>query len=449
VIRWLDRRVGGRGWAGAVLRKVFPDHPSFLLGEVALFCFIILIATGTFLTLFYRPDTTPVTYTGPYEALRGQEVSAAYESVLRLSFEVRAGMVMRQIHHWAALIFVAAVVVHMARVFFTGAFRRPREINWLVGIGLLVLALMMGFTGYSLPDDLLSGTGLRIAYSVLVSIPFLGPYIAFLAFGGEFPTESIISRLFVLHVMLLPGLLIALTGAHLGILWRQKHAQFKGPGRTEGNVVGRPFWPVQVFKSTGLLLLTAAVIAAIGGLIQINPVWVYGPFDATTVSAPAQPDWYMGWLEGAIRLFPAFEPTIFGVTIPSAFIPGVVLPGLFFAVLALWPFIEQRITGDYSEHHLLDDPRDVPVRTGIGVAGIVFVALLTLAGGNDVLALVFNVPIEAITWFFRVAVLVAPPLAGYLAYRMALELGRGRLHPFRRKRGVVLRRNPSGGFDES
>jgi ubiquinol-cytochrome c reductase cytochrome b subunit len=449
VIRWLDSRLGGRGLAGRVLRKVFPDHPSFLLGEIALFCFIILIATGTFLTLFYRPDATPVTYDGPYEALRGQEVSAAYESVLRLSFEVRAGMVMRQVHHWAALIFIAAVVVHMARVFFTGAFRRPREINWLVGIGLLVLALMMGFTGYSLPDDLLSGTGLRIAYSVLVSVPFIGPYVAFLAFGGEFPTESIISRLFVLHVMLLPGLLIALTGAHLGILWRQKHTQFKGPGRTENNVVGRPFWPVQVFKSTGLMLLTAAVIAVIGGLIQINPVWDYGPFDATTVSAPAQPDWYMGWLEGAIRLFPAFEPTIFGVTIPAAFIPGVVLPGLFFTVLALWPFIEQRITGDYSDHHLLDNPRDVPVRTGIGVAGIAFTALLTLAGGNDVIALIFNIPVDAITWFFRIAVFVAPPLAGYVGYRMALELGRSALHPLGRKKGVVLRRNQSGGFDES
>jgi ubiquinol-cytochrome c reductase cytochrome b subunit len=448
VIGWLDRRLGGRGWAGTVLRKVFPDHPSFLLGEIALFCFVILLATGTFLTLFYRPDTTTVVYTGPHLPLQGQEVSAAYESVLRLSFEVRAGMVMRQIHHWAALIFIASIVVHMARVFFTGAFRRPREINWLVGIGLLVLALMMGFTGYSLPDDLLSGTGLRIAYSVLVSIPFLGPYIAFLAFGGEFPTESIISRLFVLHVMLLPGLLIALIGAHLGILWRQKHTQFKGPGRTEHNVVGRPFWPVQVFKSTGLLLLTAAVIAVIGGLIQINPVWNYGPFDATTVSAPSQPDWYMGWLEGALRLFPAFEPTIFGVTIPSAFIPGVVMPGFFFTLLALWPFIEQRMTRDYSEHHLLDDPREAPVRTGIGAAGIVFVGLLTLAGGNDVLALVFNVPIGVITWFFRLGVFVAPPIAGYLAYRIAVELSRGDLHPLRRKRGVVLRRNPSGGFDD-
>jgi ubiquinol-cytochrome c reductase cytochrome b subunit len=447
VIGWLDARLGAETWARKALRKVFPDHWSFLLGEIALFCFVILVATGVFLTLFYRPDAQPVVYRGTYEPLQGHEVSAAYESVMRLSFDVRAGLVMRQIHHWAALVFIAAICVHMARVFFTGAFRRPREINWLVGMGLLFLALMMGFTGYSLPDDLLSGTGLRIAYSVLLSIPFLGPYIASLAFGGEFPTEGIISRLFVMHVMLFPAAIFGLVGAHLALLWHQKHTQFPGPGKTERNVVGPAFWPTQVFKSTGLMLLTAAVIAVIGGLVQINPIWEYGPFDPTTVSAPAQPDWYMGWLEGAIRLFPPLEPTLFGITIPSPFIPGVVLPGLFLTVLGLWPFIEQRITKDYAEHHLLDYPRDAPVRTGIGAAGITFAVVLTLAGGNDVLALVFDIPVEAITWFFRVAIFVIPPLIGYLAYRMSAELGAEGFHPFRRKRGVVLRRNAEGGFD--
>ena len=317
MLKWIDERLGAAHWARKGLRKVFPDHWSFLLGEIALFCFIILLLTGIYLTLFYRPDAAPVIYEGPYEPLRGREMSAAYESVLRLSYEVRAGLVMRQIHHWAALVFVAAIVVHMVRVFFTGAFRKPREINWMVGVTLLVLAIGMGFTGYSLPDDLLSGTGLRIAYSAVISIPFVGPYLGFLVFGGEFPTEGVISRLFVLHVMLLPAVLIALIGAHLGILWRQKHTQFAGKGRTEGNVVGKSFWPQQFFKSFGLMLLTGAALALLGGLVQINAVWNYGPFDASAVSAPSQPDWYVGWLEGAIRLFPAFEPTIFGVTIPS------------------------------------------------------------------------------------------------------------------------------------
>jgi len=448
MLKWIDERLGSASWARKGLRKIFPDHWSFLLGEVALFCFIVLLATGVYLTLFYRPDTAPVIYEGPYEPLRGQEMSAAYESVLRISYEVRAGLVMRQIHHWAALVFMASIVTHMIRVFFTGAFRKPREINWMVGVTLLVLGIGMGFSGYSLPDDLLSGTGLRIAYSAVISIPFIGPYLAFLVFGGEFPTEGVISRLFVLHVMLLPALIIGLITVHLAILWRQKHTQFAGKGRTERNVVGKSFWPSQVFKSTGLMLLVGAVLALLGGLVQINAIWSYGPFDPSAVSAPSQPDWYVGWLEGAIRLFPSFEPSILGVTIPSMFIPGVVIPGIGFTVMALWPFIEQRFTKDREAHHLLDRPRDRPVRTAIGMGGILYVMLLTLAGGNDVLALTFNVPIEAMVWFLRVALFVVPVLGGLITYRVCAELHSTDAHPLRRRRGTRLRRNAEGGFDE-
>jgi ubiquinol-cytochrome c reductase cytochrome b subunit len=449
ILRWIDDRVGSAGWVRKGLRKIFPDHWSFLLGEVALFCFVILVATGVFLTLFYRPDATPVVYEGPYDPLVGAEMSSAYESVLRLSFEVRAGLVMRQIHHWSALVFVAAIVLHIARVFFTGAYRRPREINWLIGIGLLLFSIGMGFTGYSLPDDLLSGTGLRIAYSAMISVPFLGPYLAFLVFGGEFPTEDIISRLFVMHVMLLPALLIGLITVHLVLVVRQKHTQYRGPGRTEGNVVGKPLWPSQTFRSIGLLLLTAALLSLMGGLIQINPVWSYGPFDATAVSAPSQPDWYVGWLDGALRLFPPIEFTLFGVTFPSSLIPGVIVPGVAFTALALWPFIEQRMTGDRREHHLLDHPRDAPVRTGVGAAGLVFFAILTLAAGNDVFAIMFRSSVEATTWLFRVALFVAPPLAGWIVYRICDELRATKSHPLAPERAVVLRRNAEGGFEES
>ena len=448
MIGWIDSRLGVDSWARKALRKVFPDHWSFLLGEIALFTFIVLVATGVFLTLFYRPDATPVVYEGPYAPLRGREVSAAYESVLRLSFEVRAGLVMRQIHHWAALVFVASIVVHAARVFFTGAFRRPREINWLVGVGLLVMALMMGFTGYSLPDDLLSGTGLRIGYSAIISIPFIGPYLAYLAFGGEFPSEGVISRLFVMHVMLFPAIIIGLISAHLAILVRQKHAQFPAAGRTETNVVGKRLWPSQVFKSTGLMLITAAVLAVMGGLVQINAIWEYGPFDATTVSSPAQPDWYMGWLEGAIRLWPPFEPHFFGITLPAMFIPSVLLPGIFFTLFALWPFVEARAIKDHEEHHLLDHPRDVPFRTAVGAGGLAFVTVLTLAGGNDVLALMFNVPVESVTWFLRVAIFVVPAAVAAVTYRIALELRDGDRRVFGRKKATFLERSASGGYEE-
>ena len=204
---------------------------------------------------------------------------------------MQAGLVARQIHHWAALVFLAAITVHLLRVFFTGAFRRPREINWLVGIGLLTLTLALGITGCSLPDDLLSGTGLRILYSGMLSIPFIGPYLAFLLFGGEFPTETIVSRLFVFHVVLLPALLIGGIVVYLAILWRQTHTQWPGSGRTEHHVLGRPFWPSQVLKSTGLMLLTAAVLAMMGGLLQVNPICAiscrspWQPFGVTRAAA--------------------------------------------------------------------------------------------------------------------------------------------------------------------
>jgi ubiquinol-cytochrome c reductase cytochrome b subunit len=487
VLRWLDERTGLARIARVGLRKVFPDHWSFLLGEIALFCFVILVATGTFLTFFYVPSAAPVTYEGGYEPLRGEEVSAAFESVLHLTFEVTAGLLMRQIHHWAALVFVGVIVLHLARVFFTGAFRRPRELNWIVGFVLLTLALAEGFTGYSLPDDLLSGTGARIAYSAALAIPFLGPYLASLVFGGEFPTEALISRFFVIHVMLLPGLFIGAIAVHLAMLVLHKHTQYPGGPAREGNVVGRYFWPGQVFLSTGLFFLTAAVVAFLGGFFQINPIWVYGPFDAAVVSSPAQPDWYVGWLDGALRIFPPFEPTILGVTLPSAFIPGVVIPGFLFTVVALWPFIEARLSGDRAEHHLLDRLSDHPVRTATGVTILAIFGILTLAGGNDVLAFYFGTELETLTLLFRVLTLVVPPLLWVGTYRLmlgarggrdatgrtraaagaggpaGLGAGAGTDDPVGRRgatrpegaggssgdhSGVVVRRTPEGGFEE-
>jgi ubiquinol-cytochrome c reductase cytochrome b subunit len=271
---WLDDRLRLSRFARDALSKVFPDHWAFMFGEIALYSFVVLVLTGVFLSFFYEPSSTPTTYHGVYEPLRGLEMSNAYASTLRLSFEVRAGLVMRQTHHWAALVFIGAIVVHLCRVFFTGAFRRPREINWVIGVTLLLLALFNGFSGYSLPDDLLSGTGLRIMYSIVLSIPFVGPWIAFLLFGGEFPAEQILARLFVLHIFIVPVLLAGLLGAHLALIWHQKHTQFAEPGHTERNVVGSRLWPTYTLKSVGLFFLVAAVLAGLGGLVQINPVWL-------------------------------------------------------------------------------------------------------------------------------------------------------------------------------
>src|ERR687895_167807 len=421
-VQWIDDRVGASSFTREALNKVFPDHWSFMLGEVALYCFVIIVLTGVFLTLFFDASTSKSIYEGTYEPLNGVEVSDAYRSVVELSFDVRAGLVMRQIHHWSALIFVAAIVLHLCRVFFTGAFRRPREINWMVGVTLLLLALFNGFTGYSLPDDLLSGTGLRIAYSIVLSIPLVGTWLAFLVFGGEFPAPDILSRLLVIHIYLVPLAMAGLITAHLAIVWSQKHTQFPGPGRTETNVVGSVLWPTYAARSIGLLFAIGALVAAMGGLLHINPIWLYGPFIPEAVSSPAQPDWYVGWLEGGLRIFPAWEVELFGFRIPNPFFPGVLLPAVTFALLYAWPFLEARFTGDRAEHHLLNRPRDRPLRTAIGVGVLTFYSVLLLAGSNDIIARFLGVPVTGVTAVLRALVFALPVVTALAAHRVMRAL---------------------------
>lgn len=425
---WLDDRTGAASFIRSALNKVFPDHWSFMLGEVALYSFVILVLTGIFLSLFFDASVGETIYEGSYAPLRGVEVSHAYNSILELSFDVRAGLVMRQIHHWAAILFIATVLLHLLRVFFTGAFRRPRELNWIIGLTLFTLALFNGFTGYSLPDDLLSGTGLRIAYSIALSIPVVGTWVAFLIFGGEFPAEEIIGRLFVVHVLLIPGAIAALLAAHLGLVWRQKHTDFPGPRRTEKNVVGSRLWPTYATKSIALFFGVFAVCALLGGLVQINPVWLYGPFRVQQVPSPAQPDWWLGWVEGALRIFPPWELRLFGWEVPNPFFPAVLLPGITFGILYLWPWIEARFTGDREPHNLLDRPRDRPLRTAIGAGALAFYAILQLAASNDLVAQKFSISVETVTWFFRIAVLVVPPLLGWLTLRLMKRLQTSSAH---------------------
>jgi ubiquinol-cytochrome c reductase cytochrome b subunit len=422
IARWVDDRLGAASFARTALNKVFPDHWSFMIGELGLYCFIVLVITGVFLTFFFDPSTREVIYQGSYEPLRGVQMTEAFRSALELSFDVRAGLVMRQIHHWAALLFLASIAAHLARVFFTGAFRRPREINWIIGCTLLILALLNGLFGYSLLDDQLSGTGLRIVYSITLSIPLVGTWAASLLFGGEFPGPDIIERLYVIHILLVPAAIAVLLALHLAILVRHKHTQFPGPGRRNDNVVGERLWPTYAAKALGLFFLTSAVLAFLGGVFQINPIWIYGPFDPAEVSAASQPDWYMGWLDGALRIMPGWEIRFAGFEIPNPFFPGILLAGLTFGLLYAWPFLEARVTGDNAEHHILDRPRQRPVRTALGVATITFYAILFLGGAADVLASTFGLSVNAILWTFRFLVLLAPPIAGWFAYRLCREL---------------------------
>jgi ubiquinol-cytochrome c reductase cytochrome b subunit len=426
IVRWFDDRLGASRFARTSLDKVFPDHWSFMLGEIALYCFTVLVLTGVYLTFFFVPSDKSVVYHGSYAPLRGVRMSQAYESTIRLSFDVRAGLVMRQIHHWAALLFIAAIVLHLCRVFFTGSFRRPRELNWLVGVTLLVLAIFNGFAGYSLPDDLLSGTGLRIADSIALAIPVIGTWVAFLLFGGEFPAHDILSRLFVIHVLLIPAAITALLTAHLAILWRQKHTQFAGRGRTERNVVGSKLWPTYAAKSAGLFAIVAGVLALLGGLAQINPIWLYGPYSPSAVSTAAQPDWYMGWIEGALRIMPPVYLHLGPYNVSELFGPAIALPTITFALLYLWPFIEQRVTHDHAEHHVLDRPSQRPVRTALGVVVLTFYSVLLLAGGQDIWAQQLDVSLSTVLWTFRVLVFVLPVLLGAFTYKLCRDLERHR-----------------------
>jgi ubiquinol-cytochrome c reductase cytochrome b subunit len=423
-IAFFDERLGVSRFVRSSLDKVFPDHYAFLLGEIALYCFVVLILTGIFLTFFFNASSTEVVYRGDYHPLVGATVSDAYRSTLELSFSVRAGLVMRQVHHWAALVFIASIVAHLCRVFFSGAFRKPRELNWIVGVTMLILAIFNGFSGYSLPDDLLSGTGLRIAFSIAESVPLVGTWMAFLVFGGEFPSHRIIGRLFVTHTLIVPALLVALISVHLAMVWRQKHTQFPGDGHTEDTVEGPKLWPTYAMKSVGLFFAVAAVLCLLGGLFQINPVWLYGPYHPAQVSSPAQPDWYMGWLEGALRLFPPWEVRAFGFEVPNPFFPAVLLAGVTFMGLYLWPFLEARATGDRAAHDLLDRPRDHPVRSALGAATLSFYAVLFFAASNDLLAKWLKVRVTIITGIFQVAVFVVPAVVGLVTHRLLCALVR-------------------------
>jgi ubiquinol-cytochrome c reductase cytochrome b subunit len=450
VATWADDRLGLATLARKNLRKVFPDHWSFMLGEIALWSFVVLLLTGVFLTFWFTPSMSESTYQGTYAQLRGVPMSDAYASTLHISFDVRGGLLVRQMHHWAAMIFVGAMMIHLMRVAFTGAFRRPRELNWVIGSILLLLGTIEGFTGYSLPDDLLSGTGIRAADGFIKATPVVGTYLSFFLFGGEFPGDSIIPRLYMVHVLLIPGLLLALIGAHMLLLVFHKHTQWPGPGRTEQNVVGYPMLPVYLAKAGGFFFMVFGITALMGGLLSINPVWKFGPYDPTKVTAGSQPDWYMGWPDGALRIMPNWESHVWGHTISwNVLIPIQVLPLLLFTVVLLLPFLEAWISGDKEEHHLLQRPRDAPTRTAFLASLMAVYGLFWAAGGNDIIATHLSMSLNSITYFMRAAVFVIPPIVFLVVRRWCIGLQRADndrlLHGY--ESGIIMR-SPDGAYTE-
>jgi ubiquinol-cytochrome c reductase cytochrome b subunit len=428
LVRFVDQRTGTAPFLRKTLRYLFPDHWSFLLGEVALYAFVVLVGTGIYLTFFYEDSTAKVVYHGSYAPLQGHEMTHAYRSVLDLSTSVKAGLLIRQTHHWAANVFIAAIVLHLLRVFFTGAYRKPRELTYWIGVTMLTAALLEGYLGYSLADDLLSGMGLAIGYGVAMSIPFVGANLAALIWDGPFPGSSaFFPRMYIVHVLVIPVLIGTLLAVHLALVALKHHTQFRqGPRESERKLVGVPTFPGQTPRSLGLFAFVAAVLFLLGGLVQINPIWLWGPYHTYSATNGAQPDWYLGWLIGALRITPSFDVTIGSYTlVPNPFWGGVLLPLAFFAFLYLWPWLERRLTRDDAYHNLLDRPRDAPLRTAIGYAVMSLVFLVFLAGSADRVDVMFGLSYSAQIWLYRVLFVAGPVIAALLAYRTCIELQRG------------------------
>jgi ubiquinol-cytochrome c reductase cytochrome b subunit len=435
---YVDERVGVAGILKEFGRKIFPDHWSFMLGEVALYSFLVLLLSGTFLTFFFQPAMTMVHYDGVYAPLKGAQMSVAYASSLDITFQVRGGLLMRQVHHWAALLFVAAAGLHMLRVFFTGAFRKPRELNWVVGFVLFVLGMAAGFTGYSLPDDLLSGNGLRIIDGMIKGVPFIGPWISSLLFGGEFPGDNIVARLYSLHIMLIPALILVFLAVHLFMLVIHKHTHYSGPGRKDTNVVGYPLMPVYVAKAGGFFFIVFGVIMLVATFFTINPIWNYGGYDPSPVSAGTQPDWYIGFLDGLLRLAPTGLEVMVGDNTLSMNILWPMIIGIgFLLVVAIYPFIENWVTGDKREHHVLDRPRNAPTRTAIGAAGVTMYAVMWAAASTDLIATNFRMSLNQVLQTMQISLFVLPIAAFIITKRVALSLQR-------KDREIVLHGRESG-----
>jgi ubiquinol-cytochrome c reductase cytochrome b subunit len=428
------------------LHTVQPKHWTLLLAQVAAGSFLVLVLSGIYLELFYDPSMAGTVYTGPYKDLQGVPVSHAYNSTLAISFEVRGGLLVRQMHNWASSLFIASLLANLLIAFFTGAFRRPRRTIWVVSVLLLFVGVMTAFTGVLLPDDLLSGTSLRMISGYLLSIPVAGTWLHWMLFGSEFPGSEVIPRLHVAHLVL-PLVIVGLFVVRAALVARHGHPQFPGRGRSEGNVVGVRVLPGYATRSAALFASLVGLLAAMGALLQANPVWTYGPSNPAHVSGGSTSPWYFGWVDGAVRLWPAWEIRLGDYTIPAWFWPSMVFLPLSFVALALYPFFASR--RDTAQHHLLQRPRDVPARTALGVLVVTFYACLQLAAATDIISFTFDLSTDAVFWAGRIGVFVLPAIAYSVSYRicLGLQLSDRAVLDHGIETGLI-RRSVHGGFSE-
>ena len=420
---WMDERTRARAVFAHLRGRVTPERWTGLLWQVVVHSFVVVAITGVFLMFFYDPSSTPVVYDGSYQPLQGVEMSRALESTLQLSFDVRGGLLVRQLHNWGSSLMIAALIVHILSVFFTGAFRKPRELTWVALFLILFVAMATGLTGSVLPDDLLSSNSLAVLDGVLKSIPFVGAWLSALIFQGSFPSGAI-STFYPLHVIVLPAVLAALI-LFVGV---------RG----------------LLARAGGMFFIVVGLLTAISALVTVNPVATYGPADPGNASAGSGAVWYLAFLDGAQRLVPSgWEFEWLDRTWTLSVLVPVTISGLFLFAGLLYPFAEGWITNDKRMHLVPDRLRNMPTRTAIGVAAMVFYGVLWAAAGSDVIALTFRLTGEGVILTLQLLLLAGPPLAFILTKRVCLALQRKdrdiALHGFETGRIVRL---PGGEYLE-
>jgi ubiquinol-cytochrome c reductase cytochrome b subunit len=412
---------GARRLVPDALRRNPHDRWAAVFGRIAGYSFAVAAVTGIPLLPFFRPSMAALVYHGSYRLLDGVTMSQAYQSVLAISFDVRGGLLIRQVHHWSANLFVAAVILRLLRVFFRGRFSGRALPDWLIWVTLLPLGMLAAYTGTILPDDGLSGGSLGVITGVLESVPVVGTHLVLWIFAGAPPGHQIIGRDYWVHILVLP----ALAGALLLLSFRPSLR-----------------WPRRV-RPDPLLLFTCGVLVLLGTIAQINPVWLVGPYQAGSISSGAVPDWYMGFLDGPLRIMPAWELSVAGHPLAlGVLVAGLVVPGLFFTGLALYPLADRRIAAGRP-------PGGLANRTAAGVAGLTFYLLLWAAAANDQIAYHLHLDLYTVTWIFRVLVIAGPTLAFLLTRVFCHALADRRreedLHG--RETGRIVR-NPHGGYTE-
>lgn len=380
VVRWFDDRLGIAAFYRKYGRKVFPVHSTFFFGEMAMFSFVILVLTGIYLGLIYVPSNADV-------ELNGQTVPQAYASV-QLIESIPVADLFRNVHHWAAHVMVASIFLHALRIYFTGTYRKPREVNWAVGIVLLGLTLMAGFVGYSLPYDSYAVTATGIGYSIARSIPWVGGVAAELFFGGAFPTLGSVPRLYTIHVFVVPALIALVMSVHLLIVVKQKHTQ---PGYARklsepGKVLGVPLWPYQAILAGQLLLLMFGALFLLSAVVPPHPLKDFGPPGPTTPEV--KPDWYLLWIYGFLKIVPSWtEFHLLGTTFSPNFYGGLLFPTLVFGLMTFAPWIDRTNRWAIRRFEYLEPPRQTPVRLSLGIAVLGFIGTLFLAAFYDQLGM--------------------------------------------------------------